>query len=58
MWFIASHDVTQWRSFIVGKERRIKKNKKGDVSGSAVSILIICFWTVNNKPNSIMGVQC
>ena len=31
---------------------------KGNTSGSAVSILSICFQTVHNESNSVTGVQC
>lgn len=36
----------------------MEKNKKGSISASAMSILIICFQSVNDECNSVVGEQC
>ena len=39
-------------------EEECKKNKKGDISGSDLSILSFSFKTVHNKFNSFKVVYC
>ena len=64
-WIIPCSDVTQWTGCIVGnvgtrfwKVRRMCRLNKGDISGSAVLILIICLYTVHNESSGVIGVQC
>ena len=54
-WIIPRSDVTQWTGCIVGnvgtrfwKVRRMCRLNKGDISGSAVLILIICLYTCHD----------
>ena len=55
----ASSDITQSLSGIVGHFGNVfkKKKKKGNISGSAVSVLNICFQTVNIESSSVTAVQ-
>ena len=53
----------KWLNFTVGNVgfRKRKKNvwnENGDISGSAVSILIFYFQTVHDESSSVTGVQC
>ena len=59
--FVSCHSVVC--SCMVGKVGHVLKRKKNewnktaDFSGSAVSILIICFETVHNDSNLVRWVQ-